>query len=222
MANTPLPITVLPGGYGDAGVVFTWTPGDNVNENSFQATGSEILMVYNSDVATAGLIVLAVNATGGTFTLTYGGFTTGTIAWNAAPSGASSVQAALVALTGAPAFTVTGVATTSGHTGIYVIQGPVGTVLTALTSDVGSLTGGGMTADIFAGPVGGAGTSHVNIVKSVSDTPFERVQDITDTILPGQYRTYQMFPTSAWAALGAIGVQPASAMLEYVVLRVPS
>ena len=221
---TPLPITQLPVPYGDAGLPFTWTPGDNVNENSFDATGAEVLVAYNSDIAASGEIILVVSATSGTFTLTYGSLTTGSLAFNAPASGASSVAAGLNALLSAPAggFTVTGVVASGSEDGVYRIQGPSGVALTALTAAIGSLVGNGAGVTIFAAAAGSAGTSHNLTVKSVADSPFGRVEDIVDTLTAGQYRVYQQFPTGGWASNGVVQVNPASATILLAVFRVTS
>jgi hypothetical protein len=220
---TPLPIIQLPVPYGPAGLPFVFTDGDNVNDNIFSATGAEVLVAYNSDVASAGEIILVVSATSGTFTLTYGGQTTGSLAFNIAASGATSIQTALNALLSAPAggFTVTGVVAVGGADGVYRIQGPVGAVLTALTATT-TLTGNGTDVTIFPSSAGSAGTSHALVVKSAADVPFGRLEDINDTLLAGQYRVYQQFPTGGWASNGNIQVNPASAMILLAVFRVTS
>lgn len=97
---------------------------------------------------TSEVVSIAVNATGGTFTTTFGGQTTAAVAYNAT---ASAYQAALEALSTIEVghVTVTGGPGNSGATTPYVITfaqilGDVG----AVTTNPASLTGGAMTAAV--------------------------------------------------------------------------
>jgi hypothetical protein len=85
---------------------------------------------------TAETYTLTFTATGGTFTLSYGGNATTAIAYNAT---ASTIQTALRLVTGMSAATVTGTTTKT------IASGIAGTDITAITVGVGSLTGGSAT-----------------------------------------------------------------------------
>jgi len=91
---------------------------------------------------------ISVSATGGTFTLSSGGQTTGAIAWNAtAAQVGTAILAALT--TNALQCSVTG-AGTSTSPWVVTILGPQGASLPLLTANAGSLTGGSGTVTITA------------------------------------------------------------------------
>lgn len=93
-------------------------------------------------VSTSTVVILTIDATGGTFTLTVSGQTTSAIAENAA---ASAVVSALDSLSTVTASTVTGSAG-----GPYTITIDSSVTASTFTANAGSLTGGAMTA-VFTG-----------------------------------------------------------------------
>jgi hypothetical protein len=100
---------------------------------------------------------VTVDATGGTFTLTYAGQTTAAIAFDAA---ASAVKSALVALSniGADDVAVTGGPGDAGGTTPYTVRFTAllsGTNVAAMTADATSLTGGAGTV-VIATAAGGS------------------------------------------------------------------
>lgn len=97
---------------------------------------------------------VTVNATGGTFTLTFSGQTTAAIAFNAT---AGAVQSALEALSNiAPGdITVTGGPEATGPVTVEFRGAYAGTNVTQMTANSGSLTGGTHTATV-ATTIGGA------------------------------------------------------------------
>lgn len=101
---------------------------------------------------------VTIDATGGTFTLTYSGQTTGAIAYNASTS---TVVAALEALSniGSGEVVVTGGPGSSGGGTPYAVTFTgtlANTNLDAMTANAGSLTGGAATATIDTLVAGGA------------------------------------------------------------------
>lgn len=101
---------------------------------------------YYSQLAPEGFQVSIANATGGTFTLTYGGQTTGAIAYNAAPS---AVQAALAALSSINAGNVV-VGGVAGNYSVVLVAALAG-IDTGLTGSATSLTGTGAAVNIASG-----------------------------------------------------------------------
>jgi hypothetical protein len=84
--------------------------------------------------------IVSINATGGTFTLTYGGQTTSpALNWNAT---ALQVQSALQALSSIPANSVTVVANNVATGYVVNFVGSLNTTASALTGDFSGLTGG--------------------------------------------------------------------------------
>lgn len=125
-------------------------------------------------------VSLAQTATGGTFTLTFGGETTAALAFNAT---AATVQTALEALaniddgditvTGGPLGTAPVVVTFGGQ---YMAED-----VPNLTVNGGSLTGGSLTATVTAGQQsGGAG-----VASDGRENP-DNIVGILDTFLPWQ------------------------------------
>lgn len=101
------------------------------------------------------VVTITINATGGTFTISYEGDTTGAIAWNAT---AATVLAALEAL---PSFEP-GNLTVSLNTLVYTITGAgvrSGVNLGTFTTGAGSLTGGAGTAAVAVVTQGEAGAA---------------------------------------------------------------
>jgi hypothetical protein len=104
--------------------------------------------LYTPPVASAA-VSLTINATGGTFTITYNAQTTAAIAWNATPA---AVQAALWLISSVTpnGVLVTGTAATATTVGVYRITftGPNAGVVSvgAVTASGASLTGGAGTA----------------------------------------------------------------------------
>lgn len=127
--------------------------------NQGDTTASTV--TFNSLPWTNEVQTITVDATGGTFTITYSGQTTSATAYNAS---ASTVQTNLVALSNIDSgdVTVTGGPGDAGGTTPYVLT--FGGALAqkdvaAVTTNAGSLTGGAGTATVAtstAGPVGTA------------------------------------------------------------------
>lgn len=117
---------------------------------------------------------IAVDATGGTYTLTYGGNETGNIDFDATPA------ELLNALTDLPNvnigdFQVTGGPGNAGATTPYFIEGIgalAGTNLTPPTSDATNLTGGASTATVTTTQAGGAASA----LTSIAQRPVSRMQ----------------------------------------------
>lgn len=130
--------------------------------NQGDTTASTV--TFNSLPWTNEVQTITVDATGGTFTITYSGQTTSATAYNAS---ASTVQTNLVALSNIDSgdVTVTGGPGDAGGTTPYVLT--FGGALAqkdvaAVTTNAGSLTGGAGTATVAtatAGPVGTALTA---------------------------------------------------------------
>lgn len=110
-----------------------------------------------------------VNATGGTFTLTFGGQTTAAIAYNAnATTGAPSVRAKLEALStiGTGNVSVSGGPGNSGGTTPYVVTfiGDLGGQdVAALTANAASLTGGAGTVTVTTTTQGSVTPTYVTV-----------------------------------------------------------
>jgi hypothetical protein len=116
---------------------------------------------------------VAVDATGGTYTLTYSGQTTAAIAWNAL---ASAVQTALENLSNIAVgdVVVTGGPGNAGATTPYLVQfggALAATNLSAMTANSASLTGSAHTATITT-PVQGAATQY-NVERYVTVFPVD-------------------------------------------------
>jgi len=60
MARTTLTPIVLPGPWSTSAQEITWTNADTTNNNQFQATGQEILLVRNTGATAASFTVLSV------------------------------------------------------------------------------------------------------------------------------------------------------------------
>lgn len=127
--------------------------------------------VLTSDSASDEIQTVTIDATGGTFTLTYSGQTTSAIAHNAS---AATVEAALVALSNI------------GPGDVQV--GKVGSVFTVsfagaladtnvaqMTSNAASLTGGAGTATVATTTAGGTAYTPVGVVVDDSTDPLGRV-----------------------------------------------
>lgn len=118
---------------------------------------------YQGAAAVNETVSIAVDATGGTFTITWNGTTTGAIAFNAAPE---DVKTALVVATilGNEDINVTGGPGAAGGATPYVIEftgAYAGQDVSAVTTTATSLTGGAGTAAVtttagVAGASGGA------------------------------------------------------------------
>lgn len=102
---------------------------------------------------------VAVNATGGTFTLTFSGQTTGAIQWNAS---AADVQTALVALSnlGPGDVLCTGGPLPTSPVTVEFKGAQAGTNVTQMTANSASLTGGTHTATITTTRGGAAATTN--------------------------------------------------------------
>ena len=99
---------------------------------------------------------VTVDATGGTFTLTFDGETTGAIAENAA---AATVQTALLALSNLNAGDVSVTGSAGGPFTVTFSGQYADTNVPALTADPASLTGGAGTVVIATDPAGGSTVS---------------------------------------------------------------
>lgn len=132
-----------------------------------------------------------IDATGGTFTLSYGGYTTSPIAYNADPG---TVESALGALT---SIGVGNVSCAGSPTNINVaFQNALGGQDVAeMTADPGSLTGGAQTATVTTTTPGSSGSSitlTISGVEYLSGTGYTILTGATVTS-PGLY-TYKVHP----------------------------
>ena len=93
---------------------------------------------YSADAVQS--LSIGGSPTGGTFTLTFNGHTTGNIAYNANANGSSSIQSALAALTGVG----TGNVAVTGNGGIFTVRfmGSLAGLAEPLITSASSLTGG--------------------------------------------------------------------------------
>ncbi len=111
--------------------------------------------------ATNEIVSIAVNATGGTWTATWGGATTAAMAFNIS---AAAAKAALVAATtlGNGDINVTGGPGNNGGTTPYVLEftgAYAAEDVGAVTTSAVSLTGGGASAAVTVTTAGGSGTA---------------------------------------------------------------
>lgn len=121
---------------------------------AFDTTTSQ-WKVWSGVAAVNEVQTLTVDATGGTFTLTFDGETTAAIAENAS---AATVQAALEALSNLQPGDVTVTGSAGGPWTITFGGTRAQTNVPAITTDAGSLTGGAGTAVIATSTAGVAGT----------------------------------------------------------------
>lgn len=135
------------------------------NRNDSSMSGSAMARALEADQAMPGNEVqqIAVNATGGTYTVTYSGQTTSAIAYNAS---AATLLAALEALSNIPAGALKVTQTVSASPAFtYTIEfgGSLGeTNVAAVTTNVGSLTGGTSSATVTT-PTAGSSISAIGL-----------------------------------------------------------
>lgn len=131
--------------------------------------GKVDIQVVRTDVTAVQNV--AVGATGGTFTLSYGSGTTSALAWNVS---AADMQTALRLLAGLSAVTVTGIATT-----IYQVTfvGVVGPAL-LLVGGPASLTGGAMSVTVTAARVGATVIGNVDMAVQMDFNGRPSMEDI--------------------------------------------
>jgi len=216
-ADSPVSFTVYKGGIGGAERATFLRVGDltlTFNRNDSSISGSAMARALEADQHMPGNEVqqIAVNANGGTFTITYSGQTTAALAYNisealllAALEGLSNIPTGALRVTqtvaASPAFT-------------YQIEFGAGlgeTDITTMTTDALSLTGGASTATVTT-VTAGAAISAVALVPvlptqisvyafssaqaSISDTTNEtstyRLSDVMEITLPitGRYAEY--------------------------------
>lgn len=119
-----------------------------------------------SDAASDEVQTVTIDATGGTFTLTFSAQTTSAIAYNAT---AAAVKSALEALSNIGVDDVAVAKVGSVYT--ISFQGALAdTNVAALTADAASLTGGAATATIATTTAGGTAYTSVGIVVEVTAT----------------------------------------------------
>lgn len=111
-----------------------------------------------SDNVTDEVQALAVDATGGTFTLTFSGQTTSAIAWDAS---AATLDAALEALSNIGAGDVAVAKPSAGNWTITFGGALADTNVAQMTTNAGSLTGGASTAVVTTSTGGGTTTGTV-------------------------------------------------------------
>jgi hypothetical protein len=168
-ADAPVSFTVYKGSIAAAERATFWRVGDftlTYNRNDTTIAGSATGRALEAGMSMPGNEIqqVAVNATGGTFTLTYAGQTTTPIAYNAAPA---VMLAALEALnnipTGAMRVTQT-VATSPAFTYVIEFGGTLGeTNVAQITSTATGLTGG-TSAAVVTTVTGGAVVNPVNLI----------------------------------------------------------
>jgi hypothetical protein len=126
--------------------------------------------LLQSDNVTDEVQALVVNATGGTFTLTYSGQTTSAIAWNASDT---TLQTALEALSNIGVGDVTVAKPSAGNWTITFGGTLADTNVAQLTTGAGSLTGGASTAVVSTTTGGGTSTGVVlgTVVETSSTEP---------------------------------------------------
>jgi hypothetical protein len=168
-ADSPVSFTVYKGSIAAAERSTFWRMGDftlTYNRNDTTITGNAMGRALEAGLSMPGNEIqqVAVNATGGTFTLTYAGQTTTALAFNATPA---VVLAALEALsnipTGALRVTQT-VAVSPAFTYVIEFGGSLGeTNVAQMTSTATGLTGG-TAAAVVTTVTGGAVVNPVNLI----------------------------------------------------------
>lgn len=127
--------------------------------NGYLLSGTPLAKVGNLYVPYAGspteVQTIAIDATGGTFTVTVDGSTTAAVAWNAT---AVTLQAALEALTNVNVGDVTVTKASNTFTVSFVGQF-LGDNVPVMTTNAGSLTGGAGTATVATTTGGGPAAS---------------------------------------------------------------
>jgi hypothetical protein len=123
-----------------------------------------------SDNVTDEVQALVVDATGGTFTLTFSGQTTSAIAYNAS---AATLQTALEALSNIGVGDVTVAKPSAGNWTITFGGALADTNVAQMTTNAGSLTGGASTAVVTTTTGGGTSTGVVlgTVVETSSTSP---------------------------------------------------
>lgn len=221
-ADSPLSFTVYKGSVGGAERATFLRVGDltfTFNRNDSGLSGSAMARALESGQSMPGNEVqqVAVNATGGTFTLTYDGQTTSAIAYNASEA---VLLAALEALSNIPTGSLRVTQTVAASPAFtYTVEfgSSLGeTNVTQMTSGVGSLTGGAGTATITT-VTAGAAVTDINLVPilpteisiyafssaqaSISDTTNEtstyRLSDVMEVTLPTTGRYAEYWPLDA-------------------------
>lgn len=184
VANTTVPTTDYDDGLGNVSSIRVLQPGVVM---AVITSGADVDLIgpYQNGGAINETVSIDVDATGGTFTITFATVASGAIAFDALPE---EVEDALVATTvfGAGDVNVTGGPGVSGGGTPYVLEfmgqyaaQDVG----AVTTGVGSLTGGGGTADVTVDQAGSSGAgSGATDGRQLS----ENIVGINNTFLPWQ------------------------------------
>jgi hypothetical protein len=144
-----------------------------VSNKAIHAFGTLLKIGDSGTPAVDEIVVITVSATGGTFTITFGGQTTAGIAYNAA---AGVAQAALEALS---SIGVGNIIVTKDSALVFRLHFTgllAGTNVGAVTTTATGLTGGGTSATVTVPVTGAAGTQVFATISELKSVPIPQLE----------------------------------------------